>query len=128
MILISFSGLNMKMKKLTKEQKDVLINKATEKPFTGKLLHNKERGDYLCAGCGSLLFDSDVKFDSGTGWPSFFDAKKGAVKFLEDNSHGMQRTEVACAKCGGHLGHFFRDGPKGRRFCINSCAMDFRKE
>ena len=114
-------------KKLTPEQYKVLREKATEAPFTGKLLKNKEDGIYVCAGCSSALFDSDVKFDSGTGWPSFYDAKKGAVKFIEDNNHG-RRTEVVCAKCGGHLGHVFDDVPHGRRFCINSCALDFKKK
>ena len=115
-------------KKLTPEQYRVLREKQTERPFTGKLLDNKEKGTYVCAGCGAHLFDSNVKFDSGTGWPSFYDAKKGAVKFIEDRSHGL-RKEVVCAKCGGHLGHVFDDGPEptGSRFCINSCALDFRK-
>ena len=118
------------MKKLTKEQHDVLINKATERPFTGKLLNNKESGEYLCAQCGSILFDSNKKFDSGTGWPSFYDAKKGAVKFVKDGSLFMKRTEVVCAKCLGHLGHVFDDVPKekGKRYCINSCALEFKKE
>ena len=116
--------------KLTKEQYKVLREKATEAPFTGHLLKNKESGMYVCAGCDSELFSSEVKFDSGTGWPSFYDAKKGAVKFIEDRSHGMKRTEVVCAKCGGHLGHVFDDGPAPtkQRFCINSCALDFKKK
>lgn len=115
--------MNCVDKKLTKEQYEVLRNKATESPFTGKLLNNKEKGTYACAGCGSELFDSKTKFDSGTGWPSFYSAKEGAVKFVKDGN----RTEVVCAKCGGHLGHVFDDVPKGRRFCMNSCAMEFRK-
>ena len=86
-----------------------------------------KKGTYTCAGCGSPLFSSDVKFDSGTGWPSFYDANKGAVKFIEDNNHGV-RIEVVCAKCGGHLGHLFNDGPYGKRYCINSCSLDFRKK
>src|SRR3989344_9627825 len=92
-------------KKLTPEQSAVLRKKSTAMPFTGHLLHNKDTGVYRCAGCGSQLFDSDTKFDSGTGWPSFTDAKKGAVSFVDDGSHGMRRTEVICAKCGSHLGH-----------------------
>ena len=98
-------------------------------PFTGKLLHNKSGGAYTCAACGAELFDSDTKFDSGTGWPSFYDAKKGAVKFQDDNAHGMHRVEAVCTNCGGHLGHVFSDGPSektGMRFCINSCALDFK--
>ncbi|HIG97769.1 MAG TPA: peptide-methionine (R)-S-oxide reductase MsrB [Candidatus Aenigmarchaeota archaeon] len=115
-------------KKLTSEQRRVLIEKGTEAPFTGKLLQNKEKGTYTCAGCGSPLFSSDVKFDSGTGWPSFYEAKN--VKLVEDNSHGA-RIEVVCAKCGGHLGHVFDDAPQtptGQRFCINSCSLDFKKK
>lgn len=118
-------------KKLTPEQYKILRGKGTEIPFTGKLLKNKDRGKYTCAGCGAVLFDSDTKFDSGTGWPSFYDAKKGAVKFIEDKSLFMSRTEVVCAKCGGHLGHVFDDGPSdktGKRFCINSACLAFSKE
>lgn len=120
-----------KWKKLSPEQFHVLRQKGTELPFTGKYVHNKEKGMYVCAGCGAKLFSSETKFESGTGWPSFYDvAAKGNVKLSEDNSHGMHRIEVLCAKCGGHLGHVFDDGPKttGKRFCINSCALDFKKE
>ena len=116
-------------KKLSPEQYNVLRNKGTETPFTGKLFENKKSGKYVCGGCGAELFDSDAKFDSGTGWPSFYDAKKGAVKFIEDNSMFMKRTEVVCAKCGGHLGHVFNDAPDmptGKRFCINSCSLQFK--
>lgn len=117
-------------KKLTKEQYKVLVEKGTEKPFTGKFNNYKEKGMYICVACGTELFDSDVKFDSGTGWPSFYDAKPEAVKFIEDNTLGMSRTEVICAKCGGHLGHIFNDGPANKtskRFCINSCSLNFKK-
>ena len=113
---------------LNPEQITVLRHKGTEAPFSGEYWDNHETGMYRCAGCGSELFDSNVKFDSGTGWPSFTDAKKDAVIFEHDTSQGMNRTEVTCAHCGGHLGHVFDDGPKdsgGRRFCINSCALDF---
>ena len=105
--------------------------KGTEMPFTGELLHNKATGMYACAACGAELFDSKTKFNSGTGWPSFDQAKKGAIKFHNDSKFGMKRIEVTCAKCGGHLGHLFEDGPAettGKRFCINSCALEFKKK
>lgn len=104
--------------------------KGTEAPFTGALLHNKETGMYTCAACGNQLFSSDTKFDSDSGWPSFYDdVTKGAVELKKDNSGDMDRTEVVCAKCGGHLGHVFDDAPDqptGQRYCINSCALDFQ--
>ena len=118
-------------KKLTPEQYSVLRMKGTETPFTGKLLHSKEKGAYTCAGCGSELFDSNAKFDSGTGWPSFDEPKNlENVELKADFSHGMMRTEVMCKKCGGHLGHLFNDGPTktGKRYCINSCALKFKKK
>ena len=117
-------------KKLTPEQNNTLREIGTEMPFTGKLLHNKEKGTYRCAGCGAELFSSDAKFDSGTGWPSFDEPKnKENIELKKDASHGMARTEVLCRKCGGHLGHVFDDGPisTGKRFCINSCSLDFKK-
>ena len=104
------------------------ISKGTELPFTGKLLHNNKKGKYVCADCGNVLFDSETKFDSGTGWPSFYDAKKGAIRFKKEGRLFFRRTEVVCAKCGGHLGHVFDDGPKdktGKRYCINSVALEF---
>ena len=118
-------------KKLTPEQYRVLREKGTERAFTGELLHEKRNGMFVCAACGAELFDSSAKFDSGTGWPSFYDAKKGAVKFNEDVSLGMKRIEVTCVKCGGHLGHVFDDGPSettGKRFCINSCSLGFKEK
>jgi peptide-methionine (R)-S-oxide reductase len=118
-------------KKLTKEQYKVLREKETEKPFSGKLLYNKNKGKYVCAACGNVIFDSSAKFDSNCGWPSFYDAKKGSVKIKVDLSHGMIRREVLCAKCGSHLGHIFNDAPQnpgGKRFCINSLALNFKDE
>ncbi len=113
-------------KKLTPEQYAVLREKGTEAPFSGKLLHTEGSGTFMCAACGNPLFASDAKFDSGTGWPSFDETLPGAVKLVEDTSHGMHRTEVACAKCGSHLGHLFDDGPTktGKRYCMNSVCLD----
>ena len=115
---------------LTKEQKAVLFDKATEAPFTGKLLHVTDAGDYVCANCGAVLFASDAKYDSGCGWPSFDEALPGAVTYTADSSHGMERTEITCSNCGGHLGHVFDDGPRettGKRYCVNSLSLDFKK-
>jgi peptide-methionine (R)-S-oxide reductase len=112
---------------LTPEQYAVLREKATEPPFTGKYTYSKADGTYRCAGCGAVLFSSDTKFDSGSGWPSFWEpAMSHAVELKPDHSHGMIRTEVLCSACGGHLGHVFEDGPRptGLRYCINSCALD----
>ncbi|RME77929.1 peptide-methionine (R)-S-oxide reductase [Candidatus Woesearchaeota archaeon] len=118
-------------KKLTKEQYAVLREKGTEPPGTSPLLHNKDKGDYKCAACGQTLFKSDAKFDSGTGWPSFDQAIPGAVEYKEDHTFFMKRTEVVCSACGSHLGHVFDDGPKettGKRYCINGCALAFKKK
>ena len=118
-------------KKLTPEQFHVLREKDTEPAFTGKYYKSKEKGNYVCAGCGAELFSSETKFDSGTGWPSFDKPiNTENIELRKDFSHGMMRTEVVCRKCHGHLGHVFDDGPTetGRRFCINSCALGFRKK
>jgi peptide-methionine (R)-S-oxide reductase len=115
--------------KLSKEQLEILDNNGTEQEFSGNLLYNEEFGMYHCVRCGNELFSSQHKFDSGCGWPSFYDvADTGAVTLKEDRSHGMQRVEVRCAKCDGHLGHVFKDAPEqptGVRFCINSSILDF---
>ncbi|MBD3248422.1 peptide-methionine (R)-S-oxide reductase MsrB [Candidatus Woesearchaeota archaeon] len=115
-------------KKLTPEQYNILREKGTEAPFSGEYVKTDKKGKYVCAACGNELFSSDKKFYSDCGWPSFYDAKKDSVEFHEDNNHGMKRIEVTCKKCGGHLGHIFDDGPKptGKRFCINSAAMEFK--
>ncbi|MBI2036896.1 MAG: peptide-methionine (R)-S-oxide reductase MsrB [Candidatus Liptonbacteria bacterium] len=119
-------------KALTPEQYRVMREKGTETPFSGKLLQNKETGMYLCAGCGNELFSSDTKFESGTGWPSFWaPAHEDSVEYREDASGGTKRTEVVCAKCGAHLGHVFDDGPRdktGKRYCINSVCLGFEKK
>lgn len=125
-------------KKLTPEQHRIMREKGTEPAFSGKYLENKEKGMYLCAACGQELFSSDTKYDSGTGWPSFFKPASGkSVQTEPDKSLEMERTEVKCSRCGAHLGHVFDDGPKtlpdgrqatGKRFCINSLALDFKED
>lgn len=119
-------------KRLTPKQYSILRERGTEAPFTGQLLNNKESGDYTCAACGQLLFKSDHKFDSGSGWPSFYDiAANDAVRLKDDNTLGMYRIEVECKNCGGHLGHLFEDAydqPGGKRYCINSAALKFIKQ
>ncbi len=118
-------------KELTPEQYNICINKGTEPPFTGKYWDTKEKGIYKCTCCGEPLFDSNTKFDSGTGWPSFFDPiSDEKIEYVSDTSLGMVRTEVNCNKCGAHLGHVFDDGPKpsNLRYCINSVSLSLQKE
>jgi len=116
---------------LTPEQFHICREKGTERPFTGEYVHSKEVGTYKCVACGNQLFDSSTKFDSGTGWPSFYQpAESDSVATAEDRAYGMVRTEVICNACGAHLGHVFKDGPKptGLRYCINSVSLKLDKK
>lgn len=118
-------------KRLTPEQFHILREKGTERAFTGALVNNHDDGMYHCAACNTPLFKSNTKFDSGSGWPSFFEPlSPDAVELHEDSSHGMRRIEVTCATCGSHLGHVFPDGPNptGERYCINSASLNFEKQ
>jgi peptide-methionine (R)-S-oxide reductase len=115
-------------KGLNPEERRVLLNHGTEPPFCGNLLDNKKQGTYACRLCGLPLFESKAKFESGTGWPSFYQpVDRAHIAYIEDRSHGMSRTEIRCARCGGHLGHVFPDGPPPtrERYCLNSASMEF---
>ncbi|KQC29449.1 peptide-methionine (R)-S-oxide reductase MsrB [Flagellimonas eckloniae] len=114
--------------KLSAEEYHVLRQKGTERPFTGEFNAHFEDGDYHCKACNAKLFESNHKFESGCGWPSFDQAIEGAIEYIRDTTHGMVRTETVCANCGSHLGHVFNDGPRettGQRYCINSVSIDF---
>ncbi len=116
---------------LTPDQFEVCINKGTEPPFSGKYYKNKEKGTYKCVCCGEPLFTSETKYDSGSGWPSFWQPLSDEkIEYISDNAYGMVRTEVNCKKCGAHLGHVFDDGPKptNLRYCINSISLDLEKK
>ncbi|NER17697.1 peptide-methionine (R)-S-oxide reductase MsrB [Spongiivirga citrea] len=112
---------------LNAEEYSVLRKKGTERPFTGKYNSHYDAGTYSCKGCDTKLFESDSKFDSGCGWPSFDESIEGTVEYIRDTTHGMIRTEIVCANCGSHLGHVFNDGPTntGQRYCVNSLSIDF---
>ena len=116
--------------RLEDEEYRILREAGTEPPFSGEYVDHEDDGSYSCAGCGATLFDSETKFESGCGWPSFYDVDNDRVETRLDTSHGMRRTEVCCANCGGHLGHVFDDGPQptGKRYCINSVALEFDDE
>jgi peptide-methionine (R)-S-oxide reductase len=118
-------------KKLDPDRYRLLRGRGTEPPFSGALLHNNEKGVYACAGCGAELFSDAAKFDSGSGWPSFYDAvDRSRIEEVEDSSHGMRRIEIVCRNCKGHLGHIFPDGPRptGLRYCVNSLSLEFKKK
>ncbi|MGO8671068.1 MAG: peptide-methionine (R)-S-oxide reductase MsrB [Capsulimonadaceae bacterium] len=115
-------------RELTPDEYHILRQKGTERPFSGRYWDAKDDGSYSCAACGQELFTSQTKFDSGCGWPSFYDAIPGTVELTDDFSHHMHRVEVTCSRCGGHLGHIFPDGPAptGQRYCINSVSIDLK--
>jgi len=117
------------LEELGAERYYILRQKGTERPYTGEFTMHFEKGIYKCAGCDTKLFESDSKFNANCGWPSFDEAIEGTIEYLKDTSHGMVRTEIVCASCGGHLGHVFDDGPTatGQRYCVNSLSIDFEE-
>ncbi len=119
--------MELNKKHLSQDQFEVTQNCGTEPPFSGKLLYEKRDGIYSCVVCDFALFESEKKYESGTGWPSFYDALEDTISTKEDNSHGMKRIEISCKKCDSHLGHIFPDGPKptGQRYCVNSLSLTF---
>lgn len=127
--VITNMDIEARKKELSEEENHVLFEGGTERPFSGALLDEHRQGTFSCKVCGAALFLSDAKFESGTGWPSFDKVLPGAVEYVEDNSHGMVRTEIRCANCHAHLGHVFPDGPTdtGNRFCTNSICMEFKE-
>lgn len=118
------------LEELGEERYAILRKKGTERPFTGEYNLHFDKGNYRCAGCNSLLFESNAKFESGCGWPSFDNSVEGSVEYIKDTSYGMMRVEILCASCGGHLGHVFNDGPSetSQRYCVNSLSIKFHKE
>ena len=122
-------NIEQRKQELTEEERHVLFEGGTERPFSGELLNEHRKGMFACKVCGTPLFSSDAKFESGSGWPSFDQALPGAVEYVEDTSLGMLRTEVRCATCHAHLGHVFDDGPEttGKRYCMNSICMEFKE-
>lgn len=118
------------LEELGEEKYAILRKKGTERPFTGTYNLHFEKGNYFCAGCNALLFNSNSKFESGCGWPSFDSCLDGSIEYVKDTSYGMIRVEILCTNCGGHLGHVFNDGPTqtGQRYCVNSLSLEFEKQ
>ncbi len=127
---MNFIKMSTKNNTLSPQQKNILLHEGTESPFSSQLNHEKRRGTYHCAACSQPLFDSKKKYDSGSGWPSFYEAISGSIETKTDTKHGMVRTEYHCANCKGHQGHVFQDGPEptGQRYCNNGLALSFKRQ